>query len=107
MTNFIIGPNSSGKTRKLLEFAKANNYLVICRDRGSMERKAQAYGLYGISFMDYLTAAQSIALGDNDFFANDQDLFNADGFVVDEIDKFMKVLISTPMMGFTQTQEEN
>lgn len=107
MTNFIVGPNSSGKTRKLLEYAKANNYLIVCRDVGSMERKAQAYGLYGIQFMDYLTAAQAIASGKNDFFTDDQALFNTDGFVVDEIVKFMSVLVSTPLKGFTQTQEEN
>ena len=50
---YIVRENSSGKTRELLEFAKENNLIVICRDAIAMERKAQAYGIYGLNFFSY------------------------------------------------------
>lgn len=103
-TSFIVGPNSSGKTRKLLEFAKANNCVVICRDSGAMERKAQAYGIYGLKFLDYQETLGSIMVGNN-LFKNDPLWDKSTSYVVDEFANFMKFLLPSNLVGFTQTED--
>ena len=53
MDKYIIGENSSGKTRKMLEEAMKSGAIVVCRHPLHMQSKANAYGLYGIKFMSY------------------------------------------------------
>lgn len=53
MERYIIGSNSSGKTRKMLEEARNNNAIVVCRNPYSMEDKAKSYGIFGLEFISY------------------------------------------------------
>ena len=53
MDKFIIGENSSGKTRKMLEEAKISGAVVVCKHPLHMQNKANSYGIYGIKFMSY------------------------------------------------------
>lgn len=49
----IIDKRSTGKTRKLLEYAQANGANVVCANPNAMRRKAEAYGIYGLNFYTY------------------------------------------------------
>ena len=53
MDKFIIGSNSSGKTRKMLEEAKNSGAVVACKHPLHMQSKANAYGIYGLKFVSY------------------------------------------------------
>lgn len=103
-TNFIVGPNSSGKTRALLEYAKANNCVVICRNSAAMENKAQAYGIYGLNFISYQEAQSSIMNGNN-FLQNDSLWDKDNSYVIDEVSNFMKFLLPSKLVGFAQTED--
>lgn len=92
---YIVRENSSGKTRELLEFAKENNLIVICRDAVAMERKAQAYGIYGLNFFSY---EEVVCL-----YAEESGFNNS--FVVDEVESFLTYLFNEDCRGFTQTVE--
>lgn len=92
---YIVRGNSSGKTRELLEFAKENNLIVICRDAVAMERKAQAYGIYGLIFFSY---EEVVCL-----YAVESEFNNS--FVVDEVGNFLTYLFNNDCRGFTQTVE--
>ena len=48
MEKYIIGANCSGKTRKMLEAAKENNAIVVCKNSYAMANKANSYGIYGL-----------------------------------------------------------
>ena len=97
-TGFIVGGNSTGKTKKLLQYAKENNALVVCKNAAAMEAKAAAHGIYGLRFI-YYTDMFSIL--------DDKKVLNVpmDKFVVDEIGTFMEYLFSTKCVGFTQTED--
>ena len=95
MKKYIVRENSSGKTRELLEFAKENNLIVICRDAVAMERKAQAYGIYGLNFFSY---EEVISLYSEELEFNNS-------FVVDEVENFLTYLFGNDCRGFTQTIE--
>lgn len=92
---YIVRENSSGKTRELLEFAKENNLVVICRDAVAMERKAQAYGIYGLNFFSYEEVA----------CLYDEELELNNSFVVDEVESFLSYFFGNDCCGFTQTVE--
>ena len=53
MDKFIIGENSSGKTRAMLEEAKKSGAVVVCKHPLHMQSKANAYGLFGMEFVSY------------------------------------------------------
>ena len=53
MDKYIVGENSSGKTRKMLEEAKKSGATVICKHPLHMQSKANSYGIYGLRFMSY------------------------------------------------------
>lgn len=93
---YIVRGNSSGKTRELLEFAKENNLVVICRDAVAMERKAQAYGIYGLVFFSY---EEVVHLYDKKLELNDCP------FVIDEVGNFLSFFFDNECRGFTQTIE--
>ena len=95
MKKYIVRENSSGKTRELLEFAKENNLIVICRDAVAMERKAQAYRIYGLNFFSY---EEVISLYSEELEFNNS-------FVVDEVENFLTYLFGNDCRGFTQTIE--
>ena len=51
---FIIsGGKGTGKTRALLEKAKAENGIVACKDPEAMRERAYDYGIVGLDFVGY------------------------------------------------------
>lgn len=53
MEKYIIGSNSSGKTRKMLEEAKNSGAVVLCKSPLHMQSKANSYGIFGLEFYRY------------------------------------------------------
>ena len=97
---YIIGGRSTGKTRKLLEQAKANNALVICKNPYAMARKAEAYGIFGLSFACYedtLTNLREVTIGNPKTCTN---------VVVDEIKEYFDYLLAADCIGFTLTEDD-
>lgn len=93
---YIIGGRSTGKTRKLLEQAKANNALVVCKNPYAMARKAEAYGIFGLSFASYedtLTNLRDVTIGNPNV-------------VVDEIKEYFDYLLAADCIGFTLTEDD-
>ena len=95
---YIVRENSSGKTKELLMFAKENNLLVVCRDVAAMERKARAYGIYGLGFISYEEIARNNRIYNGSLELNVP-------FVVDEVESFLSFLFANDCRGFTQTVE--
>ena len=96
--NFIVGGNSTGKTRKLLEFAKERDALVICKNAAAMGRKAVAYGIPGLRFCSYDDVAKLIQEGGG---------LTMD-YVIDEVADFMAFFLGLDngkLIGFTQTED--
>ena len=89
MDKFIIGENSSGKTRRMLEAARDSGATVVCKHPLHMQSKANSYGLYGIEFMSY------------DEF-NDGSAY-ADKIAIDEIGDFIKYIFGAELDAFTIT----
>lgn len=85
----IVGTQSSGKTRELMEYAKINNAIFVCENAYAMRAKATGYGIIGLEIMgyyDFLTAypmATKVQSFEEDKVPN---------FVVDELVKFMNYL---------------
>lgn len=51
---FIIsGGKGTGKTRELLEKAKAEDYVVACENPTKMAARAYEYGIFGLTFIHY------------------------------------------------------
>ena len=98
MNKYIVRENSSGKTKELLMFAKENDLLVICRDAAAIERKAQAYGIYGLGFISYEEIARNNRIYNGSLELNVP-------FVVDEVESFLSFLFANDCRGFTQTVE--
>jgi hypothetical protein len=93
---YIIGGCSTGKTRKLLEQAKANNALVICKNPYAMARKAEAYGIFGLKFYGY----------DEMTTLFHEDMLPEDDFVIDEVAEFLSYFFAGNCLGFTQTEDD-
>lgn len=91
MSKYIIGENSSGKTRKMLEEAQKSGAVVVCKSPLHMQSKANAYGLYGIEFMSY------------------EEFYNgsvyADKVAIDEIGDLIKYIFGSELDSFTMTVE--
>ena len=97
MNNYIVGGRSQGKTRKLLEYAKENNAIVICKNPYAMEQKAKAYGIIGLRFIGYDRFAEKY---------EEQTLEEDEKYVIDEITEFFNRFFHTTCIGFTQTEED-
>lgn len=89
MDKFIIGENSSGKTRKMLEEAKKNNAIVVCKNPLHMQSKANSYGIYGLKFIGYA----EMGIG----------VFSDEKFAVDELGDFFKYFFGAELDSFTMT----
>ena len=51
---FIIsGEKGTGKTKALLERAKAENGIVVCKDPEAMRNRAYDYGIVGLDIVGY------------------------------------------------------
>lgn len=89
MNKFIIGENSSGKTRKMLEDAKNSGAVVVCKHPLRMNDKANSYGIYGLKFISYEEM--------------DMDIVDADKIAIDEIGEFFKHRFGVELDSFTMT----
>lgn len=91
MDKFIIGGNSSGKTRKMLEEAKKSGALVVCKHPLHMQNKANSYGIYGLRFASY----EEMNMG----------IFEEEKVAVDELAEFFKHRFGMELDSFTMTIE--
>lgn len=98
--NYIIGGRSTGKTRRLLEHAKENNALVVCKNPAAMARKAEAYGIFGLAFASYedtLNNIRDVSIGNVE---------NCENVVVDEAKEYFDYLLASECIGFTLTEDD-
>lgn len=89
MDKYIIGENSSGKTRKMLEEAKKNGAIVVCKNPYAMERKADSYGIFGVEFISYEDM--------------DAHILNGSKIAVDELGNFFEHCYGAKLDSFTMT----
>lgn len=78
----ILDSQSTGKTRKLLTYAKENNCTVICPIPGRMKDKAQRYELGYIDCMSYEEFLNAYTEG----------TLPAGNYVVDELEKLFSMM---------------
>ena len=89
MNKYIIGKNSSGKTRKMLEEAKKNDAVVVCKYPLHMQSKANSYGIYGLKFISY----EEMNMG----------VLEEEKVAVDELGEFFKHRFGVELDSFTIT----
>ena len=89
MDKYIIGENSSGKTRRMLEEAQKSGAVVVCKHPLRMQDKANSYGLYGIQFVGY-----------DEFDSGD---VYVNKVAIDEIGDFIKDCYGAKLDSFTMT----
>lgn len=89
MDKFIIGCNSSGKTRKMLEEAKKSGAVVVCKHPLHMQNKANSYGIYGLQFVGYEEMNMAIIKDDK--------------VAIDELGEFFKHRFGVELDAFTMT----
>lgn len=89
MDRYIIGENSSGKTRKMLEKAKESGAVIVCKNPHSMENKAKSYGILGLKFIGYEEM--------------DSHILNGDKIAVDELGNFFEHCYGAKLDSFTMT----
>lgn len=89
MDKFIIGENSTGKTRRMLEEAKKSGAVVVCKHPLHMQSKANGYGIYGLKFISYEEMNADIICGEK--------------IAIDEIGEFFEHCFGTELNSFTMT----
>lgn len=99
--NYIVAERSTGKTRKIMELAKEKNAIVICKNPAAMERKAAAYGVFGLKFMSYSDIVMNLQ---TDYAGGA--IHPNENFVIDEAKDFMDYLLASNCVGFTQTEDD-
>lgn len=89
----IISGRGTGKTRQLMELAKAENAIFICYNPYAMEQKANNYGITGLIFISYAQfLSQPKRVGDK--------------FVIDELESFVSCISPlNTFIGYTQSEE--
>lgn len=75
----IIGNVDTGKTRKLLELAKAQDGVVCCETPQRMRQKAHAYGITGLDIVSWDEINLACAMN--------QPVF------IDDLDQFIQYII--------------
>lgn len=89
MNKYIIGENSSGKTKAMLVEAQKSGAVVVCKHPLHMQSKANSYGIYGLEFMSY-----------DDF--NEVGI-HVDKVAIDEIGDFIAYCFGAKLDAFTMT----
>ncbi len=84
----IVGTQSSGKTRELMEFAKINNAIFVCENAYAMRAKALGYGITGLEIMGYYEFLTQYPMATQ----VETEKEKVPNFVVDEIIRFMNYL---------------
>ena len=91
MDKYIIGENSSGKTRKMLEEARDSGAVIVCKHPLHMQSKANSYGLYGLKFISY----EEMNMG----------ILEEDKVAIDELGEFFKHRFGVKLDSFTMTAD--
>lgn len=91
MDKYIIGGNSSGKTRKMLEEAKKSGAVIVCKYPLHMQSKANSYGIYGLKFISY----EEMNMG----------IIDEEKIAVDELGEFFKHRFGVELDSFTMTTD--
>ena len=91
MDKYIIGANSSGKTRAMLMEAQKSGAIVVCKHPLHMQSKANAYGIYGLEFISY----EDVKL--EDYFIDGKKV------AIDEIGDFFAYCFGAELDAFTMT----
>ena len=91
MDKFIVGGNSTGKTRQMLTEAQKSGAVVVCKHPLHMQSKANAYGLYNLKFMSY-----------EEFYNGN---VYAEKVAIDEIGDFIKYIFGSELDALTMTIE--
>lgn len=99
MNQYIVGSRDSGKTRRLFEYAKESGAVVVCKNPSAMRRKAEAYGVIGLSMISYDELIHCNAIYDSDVWIGEP-------FVVDEVNDFLTAYFGGPCVGFTQSEDD-
>lgn len=92
MNRYIIDGNCTGKTRKMLEEAKNNGTIVVCKHPLHMQNKANNYGIYGLNFISYEEFLKSEHHGEK--------------IAIDEIGDFMMSCFGAKLNSFTMTVDD-
>ena len=87
MEKYIIGDNSIGKTRRMLEGAKKSNAVVVCKNPDAMRVKADNYGIFDIEIVGY------------------EDNIKDKNVAIDELGEFLKYHFGANIDSFTMTVE--
>lgn len=91
----IIDGRGTGKTKKLMEYAKENNALFVCGNPRAMEEKARAYGIFGLNFISYTK------------FLDDGGRGRKENFVVDEAELLIRHINPyNSLIGYTLSEED-
>lgn len=86
----IIDKVCTGKTKKLMQAAEANNYTIVCYNPQGMKQKAYNYGITGVDFISY-----------HDFIYNGCDR----PYYIDDLDRFVETIYEG-FAGYTLTVED-
>jgi hypothetical protein len=78
----IVDKQSTGKTRKLLTYAKENNCVVVCAIPARMKDKAERYGL---GYVDCIAYQEYLAL-------YREGTTEPGKYVIDELEKFVELM---------------
>lgn len=91
----IIESVGSGKTQKLIKYAKMVGAAVVCSNPRAMQQKAHAYGISGVRFYSY------------EDLAYEPELLDDTPYVIDDLDKYVKFIIPNrdKFIGFTMNKE--
>lgn len=87
----IIDERGTGKTSKLLAFAKQIGADVVCSNPRGMEYKAEKYGIQNINFLSY------------DEFSTI--LNHSNDYVIDDLEEFIKSAFGQNLKGYTITTD--
>lgn len=94
MTRIIEG-RGTGKTKRLMEFAKENGAVFVCGNPAAMEVKAHGYGIIGLNFMSYSHYLSNFLRGQGE-----------KKIVIDELETFLALYSgSSPIIGYTISEE--
>ena len=81
----IIGNSSTGKTERLLQLAKSNNGILVCKNAESMRMKAYVYGITHPSDIEFVSYADYfISTTKNEFNPNNKPVY------IDNMEDFLK-----------------
>ena len=98
MDKYIIGGRSCGKTRRMLEAAKENSAVVLCKNPLAMIEKARNYGIFGVEIIGY-----------DDIVAHDietgRQFTCGEKVAIDDIEEFFRYYFDVELDGFTLTVE--